>query len=460
MNIRCLLLSLLLATTLFGMQDPELKTSRKIAGILLSHNKIDPSEAGKKRDLVAWLWRGDNYQKPCKYEEFKTYSKQIAITKEIKKKYDEVKKDKDHSWADFKDYLDSCTGDEILLALHIYTLLPNPKGLIDRIVEQLYRDVATNRRIIELFEEPLKKSPISILDFDAQKIAAYEFIHHKNTTLEAPRYTHKNINFFAEKDLIIMPGDGAQCLMSARTEDGKILSPITPDMSMLKKDPLVPFIWQPNNNGEKHVFTKNAFTLTLDPTNNHIEFKTHDTLVASMECASASQFAYDNTNIFVCAPTFHPQTQKNQSLSSLIVDFSSGYYFLLDHQYAQTTSDAPINPEVFCKHGIVFINWHDRVDIFSPRTDTLISQISDNWIETMQLSPDGNYLLACEKTSENKKAIIYTYRLLEIVPKQMSLLKHLREAEQVNNPNGFETTFAGLGLGKALSEKGKLVGKE
>ena len=457
-----LLISLTAPITLLGMKDKDLETSNKIATVLLQNEDVNlyNLEGQKKHTIVAWFWRGDNYVKPCSHKELERYREQIVTLKEIQKKHENLEKQGNTTWLEFKTYCGACTSNDLLLALRIFALLPDQQSLLERVAQHLYGDIGMRRRLLEPIKIQLKKFPLSIVDFYFKKIATYEVVHKKIKNKKSANivYNHENINFFAQDAAVLIPFEGKEDLVVARTADGKVLTEITVDATMLKKDREIPVVEGYGKKGEngETIFTKDAFTLILDPTNKKIEFKVSEKTKCSIEYHNMSQFAYDS-GVFVCAPPLYPG-KKELKRDALIADFNSGNYFLLDRPQPQKSLGAgPLYPEAFCKNGISFINWHDQIDAFCAKTNTMVSQKSNNFIETMQISPDGNYLLTCEKLSGNKKMAKYAYHLLSIILQKVSLLDHVKSiAKREKSDLGqFAAAISGIGFGKtSFREKG------
>ncbi len=407
-------ISLVTTTTLFGMQDPELKTSKKVANILLRSNDIEPqsSEGVELHPIIAWMWRGDNYKKPCNAPRFKPYHERIVAIKTLREKYDALDGQTCPDWDSLKMHQGTVDGINIILAFQIYQKTSNSKQFINQIMQQLYKNVRDEKLPLKPLLKYLEKHPVTITDIEGS---------HEGTC----------------------------------PDNCAITKLITLTSLLLKNREKAPFMWRARKDGAPHRVTIGNFTLITDPLNHRIEFEVKGKKTVALDCHEVSQLVFDKKGFFVCASTLNSK-KENSHLDfqgALVVDFTTERYSLIDHP-CPTTSDINtplIPPQITCKKGIVAINWHENIDILYLPTNSLSRYSSKTtWIESAILSPKGTSLMIHEKLP-GYGTPKYAYKLINLTKKTVLLADHLTDIAPKKAPceSQLVCLLSGIGVGKA-----------
>ncbi|MCL5436254.1 MAG: hypothetical protein M1549_00020 [Candidatus Dependentiae bacterium] len=395
-----------LTIAIHSAQNAENKLSVHAAKVLLATKNIDPKSSAGEKDapILGWMFRGENYLKPCKDSKLDQQRTRIVAVKKLYNEwtsYDALARNDLHA---FNARMEETESSELLLAIQIYQKARGAKAFVHRLTQQLYTDIFYGKRALDQLLDQLQFYPTKIAD--------------------------------------IAGSDNGSC------KNSKFLTAaFTTAAALRKKKHGSPFIW--SGTTPKRVTVGNL-TLATDPAKARLKLESCGEPVVSLECQEQSQLTFTDNGIIACAATLYPNKKSSRTdlQGALIINLASQQYVIIERAYPTELGDTkPIVPQVINQNGVIAINWRRLLEVYSPASNSILTRPTPNWIEEIHLACSqevpGNLILFSRELPTGGDE--YVYHMTGIDRVKTPLVDHLKTAASKN----LGYLLSGVGFGKS-----------
>ncbi len=482
MNIRCLLLFPLLATSA-GSISAASDYTRIMGGPVakfLSKEK-DPA----KLSTIADFWKGKSFPLKKDQLDLEIYRIKIDNFKTMHERYLSLVAQDDPDWGLFTKEQETYHFHDLLGILDLGDFLVCQSDFLDKLACCLRKKIAHKPKHYKEWKEEIEHSAFKIRQTSLKKVGTclFDVMSTAYMFKVFGAYTCSSVNFFAEynKKILVLPQNNhrkiARICLDGKNDGNFISTNEEGNDTLLLTKPKKPFLWRLGKNNTPKTVSIGAFTITASPTNvdqRLITVKKGAETLATLTCNRPSQILL-NEDCFVCAPTIREEKDE-EARSAIIVNFKTGRHYRFVGEWTPKSQwsiglekkfgSSFFRPTVYYAQGTVFIRWgENKIDCFNLTAE--VHKVYDSGLKIMalQVSPDGKYLVICEKqpgafSIKNPLSDKYTlrYQVYQLKPTLTKLAKQLRTALPPEQEDGIFAwvgsllTFGKTGAPKALPE--------